>query len=312
MINAESSCAGGARRLRRLSVLIPVFNEEHTLDTILARLLDVKLPLELEILAVDDGSSDGSWRVLQRLEELEPRLRALQHRRNLGKGAAVRTAIKRMTGDVAVVQDADLEYNPADLPALLEPLLAGEADAAFGTRFPRGGDWTSPWWHWVVNHTLTSATNTVAGLELTDMETCYKMVRADVLQRLSLRSRTFTIEPELTCRLAQAGARICEVPIGYAHRSWKEGKKIGPRDAWKAIWQLFWCGLVDRNWERPATRLPKDRDMPGGSAGAVTRQGAHAAGVAGSTDGLAVGANPSHCEPLCSPLPGISGERGRG
>ncbi len=253
----EHEFAPRAGKLHRLSVLMPVYNEERTLPTILARLLAAPLPLELEIVAVDDGSSDGSWGILEQLQQREPRLRIVRHRRNLGKGAAVRTAIKHMSGDVAVVQDADLEYNPRDLPALLEPLLAGTADAVFGTRFPRGGQWNSPWWHWLVNYTLTSAANAVTGLELTDMETCYKMVRGDLLRRLSLRSRSFAIEPELTCRLSQAGARICEVPIGYSQRSWKDGKKIGPRDAWKALGQLFWCRFMDPRWQRSGGKLGK-------------------------------------------------------
>ncbi len=241
--------------LRRLSVLMPIYNEEATLATIVARVMAVPLPLELEVVAVDDGSSDASWRILRNLAGVEPRLRAVRHRRNLGKGAAVRTAIKHMTGDVAVVQDADLEYNPADLPKLLAPVLGNRADAVFGTRFPRGGHRSSPWWHWLVNHCLTEAANVAAGLNLTDMETCYKLVRADLLRQLSLKSRSFTFEPELSCRLAQAGARICEVPISYAFRTWSEGKKIGPRDALQAVAELIRCQLIDRHWQRPTAGL---------------------------------------------------------
>jgi glycosyltransferase involved in cell wall biosynthesis len=250
---------GNVPPVRRLSVLMPVYNEEATVATIVGRVTAVRLPLEVELVAVDDGSSDASFSILHALAADEPRLRVVRHRRNLGKGAAVRTAIKHMTGDVAVVQDADLEYNPADIPRLLAPILAGEADAVFGTRFPRGGPRSSPWWHWLVNHFLTEAANVAAGLNLTDMETCYKLVRADLLRQVSLKSRAFTFEPELSCRLAQAGARICEVPISYHYRTWSQGKKIGPRDAFEALAELFRCQALDPCWQRaiPPLRSPE-------------------------------------------------------
>lgn len=247
---ADPRLGGHVPPVRRLSVLMPVFNEEATVATIIGRVTAVPLPLEVELVAVDDGSSDASFRILHALAADEPCLRVVRHRRNLGKGAAVRTAIKHMTGDVAVVQDADLEYNPVDIPRLLAPILSGEADAVFGTRFPRGGPRSSPWWHWLVNHFLTEAANVAAGLNLTDMETCYKLVRADLLRKLSLKSRAFTFEPELSCRLAQAGARICEVPISYTYRTWSQGKKIGPRDAFEALAELVRCQVVDRRWQR--------------------------------------------------------------
>ena len=235
-----------AEELRTLSVLIPVYNEQQTLTQIVDRVLSVSIPLQMEIVAVDDGSSDGSWEVLQELSSQHPELVAIQHSENRGKGAAIRTAIDRMTGDIAVIQDADLEYDPEDYGKLLGPILNSNADATFGSRYCGESRRVLPFWHSMVNYGLTLFSNMLTNLTLTDMETCYKMVRSDLLKRLNLTSNTFTLEPELTARLAQAGARIYEVPISYESRNYAEGKKIGVRDGIKAVVQMLRCQLWDR------------------------------------------------------------------
>ena len=224
---------------------MPVYNERWTLNTIVSRVLAVPLLQELELVAVDDGSTDGSWEELQRLAAADPRVRAFRHERNRGKGAAIRTAIGHITGDVAVVQDADLEYDPNDYLSLLAPILDGRADAVFGSRFVGHPRRVLYFWHSVANGMLTLLSNMANDINLTDMETCYKMVRADVLRELRLRSDTFTLEPEITCRLAQWGARIYEVPVSYAGRTYDEGKKIKARDAVKAVWEIFRCRFLD-------------------------------------------------------------------
>jgi glycosyltransferase involved in cell wall biosynthesis len=231
--------------LRKLSVLIPLYNERWTLATIVRRVLAVPLDLDLELVVVDDGSSDGSWEELQRLAADDSRVRAFRHDRNQGKGAAVRTAIGKMTGDVAVVQDADLEYDPHDYVRLLAPMRDGRADAVFGSRFAGETHRVLYFWHSVGNKLLTMLSNMANDVNLTDMETCYKMVRADVLRQLRLQSDTFTLEPEITCRLAQWGARIYEVPISYSGRTYLEGKKIKAIDGVKVFWALFRCRCLD-------------------------------------------------------------------
>jgi glycosyltransferase involved in cell wall biosynthesis len=231
--------------IRKLSVLMPIYNERWTLAEIVRRVLASPVPLELEIVAVDDASSDGSWELLQSLAEGEPRLRVFRHGANRGKGAAVRTAIEQMTGEVAVIQDADLEYDPRELPELLRPILDGKADAVFGSRFTGHTRRVLFFWHSLFNQILTLISNVLNDLNLTDMETCYKMVRADVLRQLRLRGNTFNIEPELTCRLSQWGARIYEVPISYAGRTYEEGKKIRAIDGLKALWEMIRCRFLD-------------------------------------------------------------------
>ncbi len=230
---------------RKLSVLMPIYNERWTLKEIIRRVLEAPVPLELELIAVDDASSDGSWEVLQELAAADSRIVAVRHESNRGKGAAIRTAIDHISGDVAVIQDADLEYDPRDFNALLEPILEGKADAVFGSRFAGHSRRVLFFWHSLVNHALTTMCNLLNNLNLTDMETCYKMVRTDVLKQLRLQSNTFTLEPELTSRLAQWGARMYEVPISYDGRTYAEGKKIGARDGIKAIGQMLKCKFWD-------------------------------------------------------------------
>lgn len=236
--------------LTKLSVLMPVYNERWTLEQIVECVLGVELPLEVELVAVDDCSSDGSWDVLCRLQEKDPRLVTVRHQRNQGKGAAIRTAIANMTGDVAVFQDADLEYDPSEYPRLLGPLLSGDADAVFGSRYAGSTRKVQSFWHTMVNRGLTLCSNMLNDLNLTDMETCYKMVRADLLRELRLQARSFTLEPEITCRLSQAGARIYEVPVSYTGRSFEEGKKIRPVDGIKALWEMIRCRFLDQQYTK--------------------------------------------------------------
>ena len=224
----------------KLSVLMPVYNELRTLPVILKRVLDAPVDLDIEILAVDDASTDGSWEVLSDLAAQDERIRCARHPVNRGKGAAIRTGIQMMTGDCVVIQDSDLEYDPADYPKLLKPILEGRADAVFGSRFA-----SSPerrvllYWHSLGNKVLTWLTNMLNDLNLTDMETGSKAIRADVLRSLRLESERFGIEPEMTTRLAQWGARIYEVPISYDGRTYADGKHIGWQDGVQAIWLLF-------------------------------------------------------------------------
>lgn len=231
--------------LQKVSILIPVYNERWTLAEVVRRVLSSPVSLQKEIVIVDDGSSDGSYELAEQLAKQDGRIRVLRHAKNSGKGAALRTAIAAASGDVVIIQDADLEYDPADYPALLEPILAGKADAVFGSRFVGHCRRVLFFWHSLANKFLTLVSNMVNDLNLTDMETGYKAVRADVLRRLRLSSRSFTIEPELTCRLAQWGARIYEVPISYTGRTYAEGKKIGARDGLKALAAILKYRFID-------------------------------------------------------------------
>ena len=220
-----------------LSVLVPAYNEGPTVARVFDRLAQV--PLLLEIIAVDDGSSDDTGRQLDALAAQGRIHKVIHHPKNRGKGAAIRTAIAAATGDVIVVQDADLEYDPAELPGLLAPILDGRADAVYGSRFLGGPHRVLLFWHSVGNTALTLLSNMLTDLNLTDMETCYKMVRADLMRRLTLTTDRFGFEPELTARLARANARIYELPISYAGRTYAEGKKIDWRDGAAAIWHIL-------------------------------------------------------------------------
>jgi len=220
-----------------LSVIVPAFNEATTVETVARRLRE--LPLHLEVIAVDDASTDGTGALLDRLQREGLLDRVVHHPVNRGKGAALRSGFAAVSGDVVVVQDADLEYDPADLPALLEPIRRGRADAVYGSRFQGGPHRVLFFWHAVGNQLLTLLSNMLTNLNLSDMETCYKLVRRDLLQRLPLTSDRFGFEVELTARLSQAGARIWELPISYSGRTYAEGKKITWRDGFAALLHIL-------------------------------------------------------------------------
>ena len=227
-----------------LSVLIPVYNERHTIEPILARVHATPIPKE--IICVDDCSTDGTRERLVALHEAGYIDRLVLQPQNGGKGKAIRTALAASTGDVVIVQDADLEYDPQDWPELLAPIVAGKADACFGSRFLGGPHRVLYYWHSVGNTLLTLCSNMLTNLNLTDMETCYKAVRGDLARSLvgELQSDRFGFEPEITARLAKRDARIYEVPISYAGRTYAEGKKINWRDGVAAFWHILKFNLL--------------------------------------------------------------------
>ncbi len=252
----DQSSITGSRALPQkplLSVIIPVYNEVQTVVEILQRV--TRTPFPKEIIVVDDGSTDGTRDLLREVFDGRPllhggpllapcRLKALFHATNQGKGQAVQTALRHVTGSFVLIQDADLEYSPADYPQLLIPLLTGQADVVYGSRFldsPAG----SFSWHTATNKVLTTLSNICTHLQLTDMETCYKAFRAEVVQGLTLRSKRFGFEPEITAKIARGGVRIREVPISYSPRSYAEGKKIGWQDGFVALWTILRCHMLE-------------------------------------------------------------------
>lgn len=233
-----------------LSVIVPAYNEAATVEVALRRVRAV--PLRLEIIVVNDASTDGTREILEAAAQQGLVDRVIHHDQNRGKGAAIRTGITVATGDVVVVQDADLEYDPADLPNLLLPIRAREADAVYGSRFQGGPHRVLYFWHFVGNRVLTLLSNMFTNLNLTDLETCYKLVRTDLLKRLPLSSNRFGFEVEITARLAQARARIWEMPISYSGRTYAEGKKITWRDGCAALIHIIRYNLF-------APRLKQER-----------------------------------------------------
>ena len=225
----------------RLSVVIPVYNEEKTVEAILARVANA--PGVTEIVVVDDASTDGTAAALGRVSD--PRVRVTRHSRNRGKGAALRTGFGQVSGDVVVVQDAALEYDPKDYPRLLEPIEAGLADVVYGSRFTGETHRVLYYWHYVGNRFLTTLSNMFTNLNLTDMETCYKAFRADVLRGLDLKSERFGIEPEITAKIARRGWRVYETSISYHGRNYADGKKITWRDGVAAIGAILRFGFFD-------------------------------------------------------------------
>jgi glycosyltransferase involved in cell wall biosynthesis len=226
----------------KLSIVIPVFNEERTLATLVGRVLAV--PYDKELVVVDDASTDGSTRIMEELAARHPELRVVRHAQNRGKGAALATGLRQVKGDVVLIQDADLEYDPADYPALLKPIEDGNADVVFGSRF-LGGPFQRVhlYHHYLGNRFLTAFSNLFTNLNLTDMETCYKVFTRAVADRLDIQSRGFAVEPELTAKVARLKVRVYEVPIRYAGRDYAAGKKIRPRDGFIALWAIVRWGL---------------------------------------------------------------------
>ncbi len=222
----------------KLSVVMPVYNERATLRTVVDQVLAV--PLEIELICVDDGSHDGSREILAEIQARFSNVRVILQPKNLGKGAALRRGIQAATGDYVVIQDADLEYDPREFTALLEPLLQGKADVVYGSRFLGGAPHRVLYfWHSVGNWILTLLSNALTNINLSDMETCYKVFRREIIQAIPLEEDRFGFEPEVTVKVAKRRLRIFEVGISYWGRTYEEGKKIGWKDGVRALWCLL-------------------------------------------------------------------------
>ncbi len=226
----------------KLSVIIPAFNEAGTIAQVVRQVQDVGRAHE--IIVVDDGSSDGTGEILRSLNG-QPGIKVISHARNSGKGSAIRSGIEAATGDIILIQDADFEYDPRDYPSLLRPIEEGRSRVVYGSRFLGGPRKAMLFWHSVANHMLTLMTNVLFDAILSDMETGYKVFTAELLKGVPLRSRRFDFEPEVTAKILKRGHRIYEVPISYNGREYNEGKKIGLKDAFEAVWTLLKYRFVD-------------------------------------------------------------------
>lgn len=224
-----------------ISVVMPVYNEKETIEEIVSRVL--ASPLRIELIAVDDGSTDGSDAILKRLSE-ERGFKLFLQKTNQGKGTAVRQGFEETTGDIVIIQDADLEYSPEEYPELIDLIMQGKADAVYGSRF-LGRHRAFLYLHYLGNKFLTFITNILYNTILTDMETCFKAIRGDIVRDLTLREKRFGIEPEITAKLFKRGCRVYEVPITYQGRGYEEGKKISWRDGLRALWVLFKYRFTD-------------------------------------------------------------------
>lgn len=230
----------------KLSIVIPVYNEVNTLTDLLDAVRDVDTGLDREIILIDDGSTDGTRDLLPELAKRYPDVVVELHETNQGKGAALHTGFAKASGDIVLIQDADLEYDPRDYPRLLAPILQGRADVVYGSRFLGGGAHRVVYfWHYVGNKFLTMLSNMMTNINLTDMEVCYKVFKRELLQSLALKEKRFGFEVEITAKLARSKAVIYEVPINYYGRSYEEGKKITWKDGFRAIWCIFKYRITD-------------------------------------------------------------------
>jgi glycosyltransferase involved in cell wall biosynthesis len=227
----------------KISVIIPVYNEVQTIKEIVVRVQEVEL--EKEIIIVDDYSTDGTREHLREINQANENVKVLYHDHNQGKGAALRTGFQAITGDIVIIQDADLEYDPREYPLLLAPIVDGRADVVYGSRFLAGPHRVLFFWHYVGNKFLTLFSNMLTNLNLTDIETCYKVFKREVLAEIKLKSNRFGFEPEFTAKIAKKGFRIYETPISYSGRTYAEGKKIGWQDGVKAVFAILWFRFFD-------------------------------------------------------------------
>ncbi len=234
----------------KLSVIIPIYNERATLKCVVDKVLSV--PIEIELICVDDGSNDGSRDILSELQSQHPRMKLLLQPKNMGKGAALRRGIQEATGDYVIIQDADLEYSPDDFGLLMEPLIEGRADVVYGSRFLGGRPHRVLYfWHSAGNWFLTLLSNSLTNINLTDMETCYKIFRREIIQSIPIEENRFGFEPEITVKIAKRRLRIYEVGISYQGRTYEEGKKIGWKDGFRALWCLFKYSIKERSVQKP-------------------------------------------------------------
>jgi len=229
----------------KLTIVIPCFNEEKTLEACINRVFSIEdNNLSLEVIIVDDDSTDGSLTIASTLADKHPRIIILRHKTNQGKGASIRTGFKHATGEFITIQDADLELDPTDLKRLLIPLMEGSADVVFGSRFYKTENYeTSPFWHYTANKFLTFLSNFLSGLKLTDMECCYKMFKRELIQQIIIKENRFGVEPELVAKVAQIKPRVAEMGISYNRRTYQEGKKIGFRDGIRTIYCIVLYNL---------------------------------------------------------------------
>lgn len=225
----------------KLSVVIPVYNEKDTFLSLLDRVRQT--PFDKEIILVEDCSTDGTRDIVKKLAEEDTSLKCVFHEKNMGKGAALATGFKQVEGDIVIIQDADLEYNPEEYPVILGPILDGRADIVYGSRFLGSPQRAHLFWHYVGNKTLTLFSNIFTNINLTDMETCYKAFRSTLLPRFTIRSKRFGIEPEITAKFARLKCKIYEVPVSYSGRDYAEGKKIGWKDGLAAFFWIVYYNL---------------------------------------------------------------------
>ena len=245
----------------KLSVVMPVYNERATLRAVIERVLAA--PLEIELLCIDDGSRDGSREILADLLAAHPQIRVFLQPQNQGKGAALRRGISEASGDFVIIQDADLEYDPTEYPLLLQPLLQGKADVVYGSRFLGAGPHRVLYfWHSVGNSVLTLISNCLTNINLSDMETCYKVFRREIIQAIPIEENRFGFEPEITVKVAKRRLRIYEVGISYWGRTYEEGKKIGWKDGVRALWCLLKYSVKERSIPFAVDPNPSPRIAP--------------------------------------------------
>src|SRR5947199_5452777 len=238
----------------KLSVVMPVFNEQATLEQVVTHVLEV--PLSIELICVDDGSTDRSREILESLHTRYPQVRVLLQPKNMGKGADLRRGIQESTGDFVIIQDADLEYDPSEYPIMLRPLIEGKADVVYGSRFLGSGPHRVLYfWHSVGNWILTLISNALTNMNMTDMETCYKVFRREVIQAIPIEEDRFGFEPEITVKIAKRRLRVFEVGISYWGRTYEEGKKIGWKDGMRALWCLLKYSFKETTAPRPTAEL---------------------------------------------------------